>query len=104
MVLCEFASLVHARAAHHQAREPVGPMRTHQARRRTELRPVIAAATLHGKVEATLRHVVPEVERVEAVEAASLGAACEEPEKVSVEEHMRRLAAEGAATSIEWRD
>ena len=78
-------------------------MRTHQARRCTELRPVIAAATLHGKVEATLRHVVPEVERVEAVEAADVGAAREEPEKVSIEEHMRRLAAEGAATSIEWR-
>lgn len=71
-----------------------------------------SAATLHGRVATLLKHFVPEVESVAALsdaEAAAEAAVAGEAkadgvgsEKVSLEEHMRRLLEEGAATSIEW--
>ena len=79
-----------------------------------------SASTLHGRVEQLLKHFVPEVMSVEAVsdaEAAALAATSADgagvgapagsafgPEKVALEEHVRRMLAEGAATSIEWNE
>jgi Fe-S cluster biogenesis protein NfuA len=79
-----------------------------------------SAKTLQGRVEQLLKHFVPEVQSVESVsedEAAAVAlasaqqpgatAAAREPgsfgqEKVDLEEHMRRMMAEGEATSIVW--
>ena len=73
-----------------------------------------SAATLHGRVEKLLKHMVAEVRAVEAVTdtevaaergAGGGGAAAEAaaaPEKVSLEEHIRRMLAEGAETSVVW--
>ena len=72
-----------------------------------------SAATLHGRVEKLLKHMVAEVRAVEAVTDAEVaaergaggGAAAEAttaPEKVSLEEHIRRMLAEGAETSVVW--
>ena len=69
-----------------------------------------SASTLHGRVSKLLQHFVPEVETVEqvsdeeaaAMSAASGAGAAPPEEKVSIEEHMRRLMAEGEATSIVW--
>lgn len=73
-------------------------------------------------MEQLLKHFVPEVvgcEKVTDEQAAALigsavtgkggdgkAAAAESfgPEKVSIEEHIRRMVAEGAATSIVWED
>ncbi len=65
-----------------------------------------SAATLKNKVEALLMHYCPEVQGVEAVEeACGAGAAGEAEgggERVSLEEHIRRMQEEGEATSIVW--
>ena len=63
-----------------------------------------STATLHGKVEATLKYFVPEVQRVLEVSAEEAGPApaADAVPQVSIEEHMRRLVAEGEATSVVW--
>ena len=82
-----------------------------------------SASTLKGRVEKLLQHFVPEVECVEAVadeEVAEMnmkaaeaggsgtsGGVVEEgfgEEKVSLEEHIRRLLEAGANESVEWKD
>ena len=80
-----------------------------------------SASTLKGRVEKLLQHFVPEVECVEAVadeevaemnmkaaEAGGSGGGVVEEgfgeEKVSLEEHIRRLLEAGANESVEWKD
>ena len=64
-----------------------------------------SAATLHGKVKALLRHMVPEVQLVEAVEEEAGASAAGEvagERKLTVEEHIAMMVAEGEATSVVW--
>ena len=77
-----------------------------------------SAKTLQGRVEQLLKHFVPEVQSVESIsedEAAAIADASAPSdaeatgagtsfgqEKLDLEEHMRRLVAEGEATSIVW--
>jgi len=67
-----------------------------------------SAATLHGRVEALLRHFVPEVEAVEEanddeVEALGQHETGVGGETISLKEHIQRLVAEGEATSVLWQ-
>lgn len=72
-----------------------------------------SAKTLQGRVEQLLKHFIPEVQSVEPVseaEAATVAANSSTAapglghEKVNLQEHMRRLLAEGEATSVVWED
>lgn len=60
-----------------------------------------SASTLHGRVETLLKHYVPEVESVAAVEdAAAIRRHAAANPRVPLEEHMRRMVEEGARTSV----